>query len=191
MSNVIRIISQLEMVGFIKMTGTGCRFVSLISETPVKLKVGCPHRGNVLKVSERRGLVNVNYAAGVCRNIATKFGLDVKEVEYETEEVWYQHVLTTDGQKLPLVVNKNTPDNGKYYLQFFPRKSTNKYILADTREEVAGETLEPFFYARSENPFKPAVIAIDLTNVKELRASGIIMQAEDIEAAEAALSLDN
>ena len=188
MSKVISILSHLEMVGFIKMNGSACRFVSLTSETPVKLKVGCQHRGNVLKVSKKMGLVNVNYVASVCRKIAEKFGLNADEPQYEAGEVWYQHIKTSDGKNLPLVVNKNTPDNGKYYLQFFPRKSVNKYVLADTREEIAESELEPYFYARSENPFKPCVIAVDLTNVKELRASGVIMQAEDIDAAEAVLA---
>jgi hypothetical protein len=49
--------------------------------------------------------------------------------------------------------------------------------------------LKPWFYARSKrSEFKPTVIAPMLTNIKQLRASGVIMTTEDAEQAEAELA---
>src|ERR1039458_7842653 len=100
-----------EVVGFLKANGTKCRFVSLVSETQPRLKPGCPFKG-VLKVSRKRGIINVNFVNSVRRRVAEKIGVEVKEVEYENGEVWYKHLTTVAGKNLPLVVNKKTSHNG-------------------------------------------------------------------------------
>lgn len=184
---IVTIGSHLEMVGFIKSNGTQCRFVSMVSETEPKLRAGCPFKG-VIKISRKRGMINANYNTSVRTRIAALLGVDIKEVEYENGEVWYKHLQTVDGKALPIVVNKNTPDNGEFYLQYYPSASENVYRMPNG-DSVAEETLEKWFYKRSERDnFKPVVIAIKVSNIKELRASGVIMQAEDLAEAEAALA---
>lgn len=186
MSNIVKIADHLEMVGFIKANGTACRFVSMVSETAPKLKKGCPYVG-VVKVSKKNGLINRNYVAAVEKAVAEKLGVPAAAVEYEAGETWYEHVKTVDGKALPLVVNK-TKNDGKFYLQYFPMKSTNAYRMPNG-EIISEEMLKPWFYARSEkSEFKPAVIAVAVENVKELRASGVIMQASDLDEAQATLT---
>lgn len=180
-------VNQLEMVGFIKTNGTGCRFVSIVTDTPVKnLRAACPFK-NVRKVSRKIGLLNANYNTSVRRRIAEKLGVELKEVEYQNGEVWYQHVMTADGKALPLVVNKKTPDSGKYYLQYFPHKAENKFV-AENGDILTEAQLEPYFYASKREDFKPCVIAVSVENIMELKASGIIIQMPDFEQAEALLN---
>jgi len=184
---IVKIESHLEMVGFIKTNGTQCRFVSMVSETEPKLRAGCPFKG-VRKVSRKRGMINANYNTAVRKRIAERLGVELKEVEYENGQVWYKHLQTVDNKTLPLVVNKNTPDNGEYYLQYYPTAAENVYQMPNG-DPVEESQLEPYFYKRTERDnFKPVVIAIKVSNIKELRASGVIMQAEDLPEAEAALS---
>jgi len=182
---VVQMVNTLEMVGFIKTNGTQCRFVSLVCDTEPKLKVGCPFKG-VRKVARKIGLVNANYNTSVRNRIADKLGVKLNEVEYASGEVWYQHLLTSDGKPLPLVVNK-TKNDGKHYLQYFPHASMNAYVMPNG-DTVTEAQLEPWLYKRSERPdYKPCVIAIDLANVRKLAASGVIIEMPDFEEAAQAL----
>jgi len=184
---IVQINDALEMVGFIKSNGTQCRFVSMVSETPVKnISAACPFKG-VIKISRKRGMINVNYVNSVAKRIAEKVGVPVGEVEYEAGNVWYKHLQTVDGKSLPLVVNKKTPDNGEFYLQFFPTGSDNVYQMPNG-DTITKEQLTPYFYKDNRPDFKPCVISIKVSNIKELCASGVIMQAQDLDEAEAALS---
>jgi hypothetical protein len=183
---VVRIQDSLEMVGFIKSNGTQCRFVSMICETPVKkIKVGNPFPG-VMKVAKKFGMVNVNYVDSVRRKVANTLNVDMSDVEYVAGETWYKHLTTEDGKNLPIVVNK-TKDDGKYYLQYFPTKSESVYQMPDG-SIVPDEKIKPYLYAESKRPsFKPCVISVDVANIKQLNASGVIMKAEDLEEAVKAL----
>lgn len=196
----VTIQSALEMVGFIKSNGTECRFVAMLSHTPVvKIRVGNPFgqvikKGKVegecqlFKVSRKIGIINANYNTSVRNRIAAALGVKVSDVEYENGEVWYQHLTTVDGKALPLVVNKATPDNGEFYLQYYPHKSTSAYVNAKG-EVVPDEMVKPWLHKETEREaFKPSVIAIKVSNIKELRASGVIMQAEDMDAVAEALA---
>jgi hypothetical protein len=186
MKTIVEILSELEMVGFIKSNGTQCRFVSLVCETVPKLKKNCPFKG-VRKVARKLGIINANYNTSVRRRLAETLGVELSEVEYVNGEVWYKHLQTVDGKPLPLVINK-AKDNGKHYLQYFPHKSTHRYVCANG-EEVTESQLDPYFYAQAERPdFKPCVISIDVANIKKLVASGVIMQTEDLEEAEKILA---
>ena len=193
MSNVVKMLNHLEMVGFIRTNGTACRFVSLTCSTDPKLlkkhrttKAPCPFVG-VRKVSRKIGLLNANYNTSVRRRIAEKLGVELPEVEYVNGEVWYKHELTSDGKNLPLVVHKEKND-GKYYLQYFPHKSENKYVDG-TGMEIAEADLEAYLPAKSERPdFKPCVIAIGIENVLELRASGIVIEMPEFAEAEKLLA---
>lgn len=175
------------MVGFLKTNATNCRFVSILTETEPKLRKGSPFKG-VLKVSRKRGMINANYNTAVRKRIAEKLGVEIKQVEYENGEVWYKHLETVDHKALPLVVNKNTPENGEFYLQYYPTSSENAYRMPNG-DTVTDEQLKPWFYKQSERAeFKPVVISIKVSNIKRLAASGVIMQAEDLAEAEAALA---
>jgi hypothetical protein len=132
-------------------------------------------------------MINVNYVASVQRRVAERLGVKETEVEYTPGEVWYKHLTTVDGKTLPLVVNKKTPDNEEYYLQYYPTASENVYRMPNG-EPVQKSDLEPYFYASKREDFKPVVISIKVSNIKELRASGVIMQAEDLAEAESALA---
>lgn len=174
------------MVGFLKTNGTQCRFVSLISNTEPKLRKDCPFVG-VRKISKKIGLINANYNTSVRNRIAEKLGVTLNEVEYVNGEVWYQHLTTEDGKNLPVVVNKKKND-GKHYIQFFPHSSTNTFVGEDGKE-IAESELKPFFYKQAERPdYKPCVVSIDLGNICELKASGVIIQTPNFEEAEAILA---
>ena len=190
----VSLVNQAEMAGFIKANGTGCRFVSLVTRTPVKLNKKsrltgqpCPF-GAVEKVSRKQGLLNVNFVASVERKVAEFLGVKPSEVEYEASEVWYEHLMTPDGKALPLVQHKDeTKRDGKLYLQYFPRTSENSYV-GPTGETLTKEQLAEYMAPeREQNEFKPIVIAVGLGNVKEIRASGLILTLPDLQAAEAAL----
>jgi len=186
---IVQMLDQLEIVGFIKSNGTQCRFVALTIDTPVtKMRVASPFAG-VRKVAHKTGIINAKYNNAVRNRIAELLGVEVKQVEYENGEVWYRHLMTVgeNPKALPLVVNR-TKEDGKYYLQFFPRHSTHKYVMPDGTP-VTNEQLAPWLYKQSPRPaFKPAVISIDLANVRELRASGVIVQMPDFDEAEAILA---
>lgn len=183
---IVTIGSPLEMVGFIKGNGTQCRFVSMVSETVPKLRAGSPFKG-VVKVSRKRGMINVNYNTAVRKRIAANLGVELKEVEYENGGVWYKHLQTVDAKALPLVVNKNKPDNGEFYLQYYPTSAESVFQLPNG-DYVTDEQIKPWLPKVDRESFKPVVISIKIANIKELRASGVIMQAEDLAEAEAALA---
>ena len=188
---LVTISNELEMAGFIKANGTQCRFVSMTSETPVtKIKVGSPYAG-VLKVSQKRGMVNVNYVDSVRRKVSAQFDVPMSAVEYVAGETWYKHVMTDDGKPLPLVEHKEKND-GQYYLQYFPTSSKNAYQMPDGTP-VSEEALKPYLYKESKRvEFKPTVIVVKLGNIKQLRASGVIMSTEDFDEAQLALdSVEN
>ncbi len=183
---IVQITDPAEMAGFIKSNGTQCRFVSFISRTPVeKIRRGHPWTGTGLfKVARQRGIINVNYAAAVERRIADKLGIDVN---YVPGKVWFNHIMTVDGKPLPLVENKN-PDKPGLYLQFYPHRATSTYVTG-SNEPVAKEAVAPWLYSKPErSEFKPPTITVKLAHILELRASGVILQAEDLDAAEAAFA---
>ena len=184
--------SELEMLGFLKTNGTSCRFVSLLTKTPVvKIRVanpwgaGAKSKSGLWKVSRKLGIINVNYNTSVRRRIAEKFNMNMEQAEYENGETWYEHLTTGDGKPLPVVVHKEHQD--KYYLQFFTHKAHSVYVN-EAGETVSDEIVKPWLYAESEKPdFKPTVIVVGLANIKELRASGLIIEMPEMEEAETIL----
>lgn len=198
---IVQCMNESEMAGFIKANGTACRFVSMVSQTPVvKIKAGNPwhvvKNGKVVgepqlfKVSRKIGIINANYNTSVRNRIADKLGVKLSEVEYENGEVWYQHLKTTDDKALPLVWHKDeTKRDSGLYLQYYPHtdKSVNCYKTA-SGEIVPDEDVKKWAYAESaRSEFKPTVIVVKLGNIKQLTASGIVMEATDYEEAAASL----
>src|ERR1035437_7217681 len=100
--NVVQMTSELEMLGFIKTKGTACRFVAIVSKTPVvKIRAGNPwgastkSKSGLYKVSRKLGIVSANYNTSVRSRIADNLGVTLGEVEYENRETWYEHLKTS------------------------------------------------------------------------------------------------
>jgi hypothetical protein len=200
---IVTMTSELEMLGFLKTNGTQCRFVSILTRTPVvKMKVGNPFHtikaGKVVgevglwKVSRKLGIVNANYNTSVRNRIATKLGVELKEVEYENGDVWYQHLMTADATPRPLPVVQHK-DEAKAVrdgalLQYFPQKSDNAYCNG-AMEPVDFGAIKPWLYRESERPdFKPDVIAVYLRHIHRLKASGVVVEMPELEEVEALLA---
>lgn len=194
---VVSMVSTLEMLGFLKTNGTACRFVSIMTKTPVvKIKVGNPWGAGVktetglYKVSRKIGVINANFNTSVRNRIAAHLGVPVNEVEYIPGETWYKHLMTSDNKPLPVVVNKNEANQGEFYLQYFPQtdKSESKYVN-EAGEPVAKEVVKPWLYAESpRSAFKPTVIAVKLSNIHRLKASGVVIEMPELEEVEAVLA---
>lgn len=200
---VVSMTNELEMLGFLKTNGTQCRFVAMTTRTPVvKMRVSNPFHtiksGKVVgevglwKVSRKIGIINADYNTSVCRRIAEKLGVKLGEVEYENGEVWYQHFMTNDNPPRPLCVVRHK-DESEYQkkgalLQYFPQKSTNAYANG-AMEPVAYEVVEPYLYAESARPdYKPSVISVYLRNIRQLKASGVVIEMPDLEEVDALLA---
>ncbi len=191
--------NEAEMAGFVKANGTDCRFVSMVSQTPVvKIKVGNPWHVvkdgkvvgecNLFKVSRKIGIINANYNTSVRNRIAEKLDVKLSDVEYVNGNVWYEH-LKAGEKALPLVQHKDETKRKGFYLQYFPQteKSVNCYKTA-AGEIVPDAEVKKWAYAESErSEFKPTVIVVALGNIKQLTASGIVMEAADLAEAEASL----
>ena len=188
-------VSTLEMVGFLKTVGTESRFVSMVSNTPVvKIKAsnpwgaGAKTKAGLYKVSKKLGIINANFNTSVRRRIAERLGVELKEVEYEDGEVWYEHLRTSDNKPLPLVQHKDESKKGDFYLQYYPMKSANHYVN-EAGEIIPDSIVQPFLYKESERPdFKPTVIVVNLANVRQLKASGVIINMPDFDESEAILA---
>lgn len=202
MSNVVQMVSELEMLGFIKTNGTACRFVSITTKTPVvKIRAGNPFHKvskgevigecNLFKISRKIGLVNAKYNNSVRRKIAEKLGVELSDVEYENGEVWYEHLTDGDGKPLPIVQHKDETKRAKtgYSLQYFPHKSFNNTYVNGAGEVVPDETVKPWLHKESKRPdWKPSVIAPKLRHIVQLKASGVIIEMPDFAEAEALLA---
>jgi hypothetical protein len=187
-SNVVKMQSTLEMLGFLKTNGTACRFVAIVSKTPVvKIKTNNPF-GELFKVSTKIGIINADYNKSVRTRIADTLGVKLSEVEYENGKVWYEHLQTSDGKNLPLVQHKNESKRDGYYIQYYPHKSS--YVYTNSQGEVIPtETVKPYLYAETERaPYKPNVIVIKLANVCQLKASGVVIEMPNFEEAETVLA---
>jgi len=175
-SSTVTIQDRNEMVGFIRSLGTECRFVSMQTETPVKMrKTGNPFASGVIKVSRRNGLININYVAAVERNLKAANG--GVAVDYTPGETWYTHTQTEDGRSLPLCVHKK--DAKKHYLQYFPHKTLgrNEYFFNGvkmTPEQVA--VMKTFVQEDNRADFKPNVITLGIDSIRVLKARRVAMK---------------
>lgn len=193
---VVQMVSELEMLGFLKTNGTQCRFVALVSKTPVvKIRVGNPWNAGaktesgLYKVSRKIGIINAHFNTSVRRRIAEKLGVNLSEVEYEGGETWYEHLKTGDGKALPVCQHKDeSKRNGQYYLQYFPQGATSRYVN-EQGETVDNATVKPWLYKESErDEFKPAVVVFKLGNIQQLKASGVVIEMPELAEAEAVLA---
>ena len=172
-NSTIQLNNETEMVGYLKSLGTECRFISMLTETEVKMrKTANPflaNGGKVVKVARRNGLVNVNFVGAVERRLAEALGLKPSEVEYEAGTSWYVHVMTDENKPMALCVDKKT--GTKHYLQYFPHRNLGtKYFwngVEMTPEQITQmKTFEP---EQKESEFKPRVITLAMSSIRTLK----------------------
>ena len=171
MSLTIKITDPHTMVDFIRSVGTGCQFVSMKTETEVKMrKTGNPFVGAV-KVSRRNGLINVNFVESVKRKLTE---LNGEKTDYVAGSTWYRHEMTEDGKPLALCVHSK--DNQKFYLQYFPNRTLgrNEYFL-NGRKLTAAEVaqMKTFITEKETAEHKPRVITLAMASIRELKARNI------------------
>jgi len=165
-SSTVKLGSQCEMVGYLKSLGTECRFISMNTETEVKMrKTGNPFVGAV-KRTKRNGLINVNFVKSVERKMAKAAGIKPSEVDYKAGETWYVHVMTAEGKPMPLCVDKKTET--KHYLQYFPHRSFKTQYFHNG-VEVSYSDLAPFITEKPVNPVKPLVITLAMKSIKNIK----------------------
>jgi hypothetical protein len=193
MAKTIEIINHLELLGFLKTNGTGCRFVGITYKTEMEggknIRKGHPF-GRLFKVSKFQGLINADYVESVKSRIAAATGYEKSEVTYKSGPSAYIHLMTGEGKALPVLVKAASPDDGVYYLQYFPTvEKTESVYVNEGGDVIPKDEVKPWLYAKgSGSPFKPAVTSLKLANIVELRASGLILTTDEMEEAKSALA---
>jgi len=172
-----------SMVDFLTGIGTTSQFFSAETTTCLtekgkrKLTKDCPFE-TVIKKAVVNGWLNIDYKAAIERKVSATLGVKPSEVEYTLGETWHTPYMP-DGKITPIRVNK-TKNDGKFYLYYFPSfskatKEKTKYFDGNGNE-IAYETLKPYFYAKSaDSEFKPAVRCVTLNNIAKLKARGLIV----------------
>lgn len=177
-NTTVKIKDKRELAGFLRVLGTASCFISMRTETEVKMrKTGNPYLGTV-KVERRNGLVNVNFVAACERNLSKETG---EKVEYIPGETWYVHEQTVEGKPLPLCHHKD--DDQRYYLQYFPHRviGEKEYYLKGvklTDEQV--KEMKKFITKENRPAFKPRVITLSMDSIRELKARQITVMNDTI-----------
>jgi len=162
MENVTTLIETKHLPEYLRSVGTGCRFISLLTEVEVEMrKTNNPFVGTV-KRSRRNGLINVNFSDGVRRRMMEK-GVD--PMNHVPGSTWYVHEHDEKGNPLPLCQSKK--DNSVKYLQYYPHRSfDNEYFLHGiplTQKEI--EVMKTFIPPIKGNEFKPLVITLKMSSI--------------------------
>lgn len=158
-------VNNNELPSYLRSLGTECQFISLVTETEVKMrKTGNPFVGT-MKVSHRNGLVNVNHQDRVNRRM-TESGF---EPSYVGGETWYVHETTTDGKVIPLCQSKK--DSSVKYLQFFPHRNLNTRYVLNGRELTSDEVtrMKSFIPEKDWGEFKQPVITLKMESIKNIK----------------------
>jgi hypothetical protein len=183
MKETIKIEDKAELIGFLRGIGTECRFVTLDTETAVRMrKTGNPYNGTI-KIAKRNGLVGVDFVKACERRYAKLHGLAVKDVEYEAGKVWYVHCQTEDGKPLALCQNKK--DNTKKYLQYFPLRNlgTTIYVhptLGQLTKEQVNDMYARFVPVDDREEWKPDVITLGIDSIRSITFRKIKMLNETV-----------
>lgn len=154
-----------ELVSFLRMLGTECQFVTLVTETEVKMrKTNNPYVGAV-KITRRNGLVNVNHEARVNRRMK-EAGVDP---DYVGGETWYVHETTVEGKSTPLCFSKKNPN--QRYLQFFPNRTKGTKYVLNGRELTTNEVTEmkSFIPEKDWGEFKQPVITLKMDSIRQVK----------------------
>ncbi len=171
MKQVIKIEDRGELIGFLRGIGTECRFVTLDTETVVKMrKTGNPYLGTV-KIAKRNGLVGIDFVRACERRYAELHNLPVKDVEYTPGNVWYVHCMTEDGKPLALCQHKK--DTTKKYLQYFPLRNMGETIyvhptLGRLTKEQVDDMYARFVPENDREEWKPVVITLAIDSIRSI-----------------------
>jgi hypothetical protein len=180
MSTTINLESKNEIVGFLKTLGTASSFVSMDTETEVKMrKTNNPFLGAV-KRCKRSGLINVNFVNSVRRKLAEIQGTTFAETEYVAGSTWYKHLETQEKKPLALCVHQK--DERKFYVQFFPLHSSEHRYFLDGREMSADEVkqMKSFITETERVEYKPIVITLAIDSIRKMRARSITVLNETV-----------
>lgn len=176
-NTTVKIQDKNELVGFLRSIGTECRFVSLKTETAVKMKkTGNPFLGTV-KVARRNGLVNINFVNSVNRKMTAA---GIENPDYTAGSTWYVHESTTDGKPLPLCVHKK--DGSKFYLQYYPHRNLETHYVLNGKTLTAEEVtkMKTFITEPEKNEFKPIVITLSMDSIRSIKFRRIQMLNDTI-----------
>jgi hypothetical protein len=154
-----------NLPSFLRILGTGCRFVTMETETEVKMnKTGNPYLGTV-KVCRRNGLVNVNFVDRVIRRMKES---GIEKPDYVGGKTHYVHENDTTGNPLPLCQSKK--DNSVKYLQFYPHRTWDtRYVLNGkelTKDEVT--QMKSFIPEKDWGEYKQPVIVLKMSSIKRI-----------------------
>jgi hypothetical protein len=177
MKTIVKL-SVPEMVGFLKTIGKESMFIAMDTCTVLipgeKIRKGNPF-GIVTKQAKVQGALNWDYARKMRKAQAEAAGVPVEEVpEYQRKEVWHTALLDENGNATVLRVNKRTPNNGEFYLFYNHIHTGETVFTAIDGKVIAYKDLEPYFYGKGEELVP--VRCIKLSNVRELRACGIVVK---------------
>lgn len=171
MKETIKIEDRAELIGFLRGIGTEARFITLDTETPVKMrKTGNPYVGT-MKIARRNGLVGIDFVKACERRYAKLHDLNAKDVQYEPGKVWYAHCMTEDNKPLALCQNKKDPT--KKYLQYFPLRNlgTTIYVhptLGQLSKEQVDDMYARFVPADDREEWKPVVITLGIDSIRSV-----------------------
>jgi len=171
MKETIRIEDRAELIGFLRGIGTEARFITLDTETPVKMrKTGNPYVGTI-KIAKRNGLIGVDFVRACERRYAKLHNLDQKDVEYTPGKVWYEHCMTAENKPLALCQHKTKKT--QKYLQYFPLRNLGETLYVHpTLGQLTKEQIDDM-YARFVRPedreeWKPRVITLGIDSIRSV-----------------------
>lgn len=156
---------EKKILQVILATNRQCRFVSLTTQTEVRMrKTNNPFLGTQ-KIAYRNGLVNVHFVKS-CNRKLQEMGF---AANYEAQDVWHKPF-----QDSALRVN---PKNGKLYLMFYPFRSRSTLVFQN--RTITKDLIAPFLYKQSKPDFKPICCTIALDNIHSLRCNGTTIRQDD------------
>lgn len=137
----------------------GARIMTIVAETPVRLKAGHPFHGDVVKAAKVNGIANFDYARAVEKRTGQAY--------QPRGEAWYVS-LKKDGKPIPLVQNRQ---GDRKYLRIMVLHSDFRYFCQG--RELRREEVEPWLPAKQPdaNPTRMACYALE--HIKTLILNGV------------------
>lgn len=163
--NTFTITDHNNLPSFLRMLGTQCRFITMETETEVKMnKTGNPYLGTV-KVCRRNGLVNINNLRRILQRMKEA---GIENPVYVPGSTWYVHEHDEAGAPIPLCQSKK--DNNIKYLQFFPHRTFDTKYLFKGRELSKDEVtqMKTFISEKEWGEFKQPVITLKMSSIKRI-----------------------
>jgi len=163
--NTFTLTDYRNLPSFLRMLGLGCRFITMETETEVKMKkTGNPFLGT-MKHCRRNGLVNVNFVDRVIRRMKE---LGVENPDYVGGKTHYVHENDNGGNPLALCQSKK--DHTVKYLQFYPHKTWDVRYVHNQRELTKDEVtqMKTFIPEKDWGEYKQPVIVLKMSSIKRI-----------------------